>query len=519
MEKTLYKTYSNDRIGDISAERKYAVNFDTKPPYFAVVGADYGDTTLADALSHAALAALTERDRDLLTAMYDLCSPPPHAAVSVEMVADRIGTVVNGGRGVSAKGVTHQARRLEAMGVLTSTTLQPPKKRRGRPPLLYVFDLQREPAPPHDITQADAQIPANQLDLFDKASMLEELWDHRLRIDDFWCGLIASALPISNRARLSLIETSIHYKGHELPLQIATRQGNRIPSIRTMKTVIALLSLVEKIIQNQRTSSTDDVVGSQFVIDLRHVLELLGLPNKGGNRRTVVQYLKQWEDTVFRFQELHPTALNALQERYGVEAFGFHHHQLISQLCGVGELRDKQKIPTLIGLQLPAELVKRIADEGTYNLFSVTPAIMQEEDPLAIAMHLYCRKSIGHKRNVLDIRLRTLWQRIGRSMTYREFKRAFHAMLDTKRQQMASDPAYQSALEDLQTGDDQAPIPGAVVLGYWVIAMTPETLTLTVDLDDPYVGQYSRHAQLKHKQQGAGLRLQLARKLGGKRQD
>ena len=499
--------------------RKFAINFDEKPPYFAVDGAELDESALADILSH---DALTDRDRSLLTAIFDLCSVQPHGAVGIEAVADRVGTVASGGRNVSAKGVTHQAKRLEALGVFGSQTVRPPDKRRGRPPLLYVFDLKQPPGSVEVTTPSapSPPLPANQLDLFDKASMLEELWDDRLRIDDFWCGLIASALPISNRARLSLIETAVHYRGHDLPLQIATRHGNRIPSIRTMKTVIALLSLVEKIIQNQRSSAPDTSIDNRFVIDLRHVLQLLGLPNKGGNRRTVVQYLKQWEDTVFRFQELHPNALSVLQERYGAEAFGFHHHQLISQLCGVGELRDKQKIPTLIGLQLPAELVQRIADEGTYNLFSVTPAIMEEEDPLAIALHLYCRKSLGHKRNVLDIRLRTLWQRIGRSMTYRDFKHAFHTMLDSKRERMAQDPDYQSALKDLKTGDNQPPIPGAVVLGYWVIAMTPETLTLTVDLDDPYVGQHSRHAQLKHKtneQAGSGLRLQLARRLAAKK--
>jgi len=133
-----------------------------------------------------------------------------------------------------------------------------------------------------------------------------------------------------------MLETTVHIHGVDIPVTLSARPGSRIPTIRSIKTVIAILSLVEKIILNQRQQNPDAEIGNRFVVDLRHVLQLMKLPNKGGNRRTVVQHLREWEDTVFRFTNVHPVVQESLNERFGEQTFAFKHHQLISQLSGVG---------------------------------------------------------------------------------------------------------------------------------------------------------------------------------------
>lgn len=491
--------------------RKYRIDFAKAPPYFAV------DPGQADEKSLPALLAdpgLTERDVDLITAIHDLVGAA-RSAVGIEDIADYLGTTARSSKGISAKGVVKRVTRLIDLGLLSVTTATPPNKRRGRPPKLYILGLDKLPEKPRSAPVDYPALPAGQLALFDESAMLAELWDDtKLRIDDFWCGLIASALPITDKTRLKALETYVHYKNYDLPLTISTREGSRIPTVRSIKTVIAVLSLVEQIIKEQLKRRPESQIDNRFVIDLRHVLKLLGLPNKGGNRRTIIQYLREWEDAIFRFEDLHPMAKESLKQQFGETMFGFSHHQLISQLCGIGVVRDRQKIPTMIGFEVPAELVHRIADAGTYNLFNVTPAIMAEENPLAIALHLYCRKTIGHHRNVIDVKLRTLWQRIGRTLSYRDFKNAFMRLIEQKQAAMAEDPAYQRAIEDAQSVDpeDYQPYREALVLGYRIILNDKDHLAIAVDLEDPYVGLKSRHAQLKalaKKEGEEGLNLQL----------
>lgn len=499
--------------------RTIRVDFRQKPPFFAVDPGQADEKSLPALLSH---PDLTERDIDLVTAIHDQCGIAG-GAVGIKSLCDHLGEPARGGRSISANGLTKRINRLESLGLLSSISIKPPVKRRGRPPKLYVLGLDKLPQP---VTSKDnyPALPTSQLTLFDESAMLAELWnDKRLRIDDFWCGLIASALPITDKTRLKVLETSVHYKSYDLPLLVSTREGSRIPTIRSIKTVIALLSLVEQIIKEQLHRLPESQIKTQFLIDLRHVLKLLGLPNKGGNRRTIIQYLREWEDAVFRFQDLHPMAKEALKQQFGETMFGFSHHQLISQLSGVGVVRDHQKIPTMVAFELPEDLVRRIADAGTYNLFNVTPAIMAEENPLAIAIHLYCRKVIGHNQNVMDIKLPTLWQRIGRTLTYKDFRAAFYRLIAQKQAELEQDPAYRAALEDARSIDpDEKPLyQEALVLGYRIIINDKDHLAIAIDLEDPYVGLKSRHATLKAlaKQERVGLNVQLDQRRRRKKRD
>ena len=484
---------TNDKSIPSDQQGEIRIDFTRRGPFFHVARTD--DATLRSALAH---PTLNDRDRSLITAIFDLCGTTDGGVTNLEEIAFRLGEVEKEGRAFSANGVYKRAKRLESLGVLSARSVKRPGGGRGRPATLYQLrlDLETLPASPAS-TASTIDLPLTQLELFDERALLHELWDQRLRIDDFWCGLLASVLPISDKSRLSVLETSVHVDGCEIPVTLSARHGSRIPTMRSIKTVIAVLSLVEKIIINQQEQSPGDPVGNRFVIDLQHVLKLMQLPNKGGNRRTVVQHIREWEDTVFRFTEIHPVARESLAERFGEDVFGFKHHQLISQLTGVGVLRSKQKIPTHLGFELPIDLVNKIADTGTFNLFTVTPAIMAEEDPLAIALHLYCRKTIGHKSRVINLNLRTLWHRIAKSsMTYAKFKKRFLALVHQRQaQQMAEDPEYKAAYEELERAGHN--YPQCSVLGYQITQVSTEKFAICTDADDPYVGLLSKHARLR----------------------
>lgn len=468
------------------------IDFIRKGPFFHVAHTD--DDSLTKALSH---PTLSERERTLITAIFDMCGTSEHGIATIEDIAIRLGDVEKSGRAYSANGVYKRVKKLESQQVLTAQSVKRPTGERGRPVTLYELRLDAKPLPSPSGADLANNLPLTQLELFDERALLHELWDHRLRIDDFWCGLLASVLPISDKARLSVLETSVYADGCDIPVTLSARPGSRIPTMRSIKTVIAVLSLVEKTVINRQQQMPGDSIGNRFVIDLRHVLKLMQLPNKGGNRRTVVQHIREWEDTVFRFTDIHPVARESLAERFGEEVFGFKHHQLISQLTGVGVLREKQKIPTHLGFELPHDLVNKIADTGTFNLFTVTPAIMGEENPLAIALHLYCRKNIGHRSRMINVNLRTLWSRIAKSnMTYKHFKKSFIELLNQRHaRELQQDAEYREAYEELER--EGRTYPQCSILGYQVSQLSGEKLAICVDADDPYVGQRSRHAQLR----------------------
>lgn len=511
--KKIVKTNGYANIHPSVRIRTGDIDFSEKPPYFAVDPRFAQEQGLSSLLKH---PALTDRDKELITAIHDECGGAGGHPVGIDAIALRLGSTSRAGGGKRIDAVRSRTKRLVELGVLDAEKVPPPTPRRGRPPLLYT--LTALPLENGQNTTPSPTLPTDQLDLFPPNTMLPDFWmedERRLRIDDFWCGLIASALPIADKARFTMLETQVQFRSADIPLEISTRHGSRIPTIRSIKTVIAVLTMVEQIIQHHSRQAPGITPPTRFTVDLRDVLKLLGLPNKGGNRRTIVQYLREWENALFRFPELPEALREQLEAQFGSDLFGFAHHQLIHQLCGIGHRIQGQKIPTLIGFELPTQLVERIADRGTYNLFNVTPAIMSEDNPLAIALHLYCRKILGHKRRVFDIRLKILWKRIAATMRYADFRQAFQQLIARKQQELLDDPRYQEALAEARDLDQRSGVQfvEGIVLGYRFVLAPNDRVAISVDLDDPYVGYQSAHARLKQrkKEGGEGMNVTLDR--------
>lgn len=465
----------------------------TKPPFFALGEVDYSVLP-----QYTQSTLLNQGERDLVTAIFDLCAMDSERMCDMQGICARLAADATGEAGVGASGIKKRLTRLQAGGFLSKTTInvsKPGHKKGGRPATLYTMQQ------PSRLLSVTAQPPSGttvqQLDLFNDAAMLEEVW-HRhpsLRMDDFWCQLISSVLPVADRTHKTSLRSTIYYLGEELPIDISSRAGSRIPTIRSIKTVIALFTIVELTIKQAKQRNAP--VGKRYVVELGDVLRLMGLKNAGGNRRTVIQHLQEWENAIFKFPSLNKNAQKMLSDRFGEGAFGFSHHQLITQLCGVGVLKEGQKIPTHVGFELPADLVRRIEDEGVYNLFTVTPEFMREDNPLALAFHLYCRKNLGHNRaHPLTPTLRTLHQRICRDVPYADFRRAFSKLIAEKLAAKNSDVEYQAALRELIESDTKVWSQQVSILGYNT-TLHGERVSILVDLEDKYVGIASKHAKLE----------------------
>ena len=111
---------------------------------------------------------------------------------------------------------------------------------------------------------------------------------------------------------------------------------------------------------------------------------------------------------------------------------------------------------------------------------------MGEQSPMAIALHLYCRKKIGHRSHVLSPTIKTLWGDVQSSMKFKDFKASLNDFLEKRQEGNPED----------EEEDNSVKI--AKIHGY-VISKHKDTIVFAVDAEDQYVGSNSRHKKLKQK--------------------
>lgn len=477
-------TNTYGRLADVVVTNNKSPNVLRRPPLFQL-----GNVSTEDLRSYTLHAALSLHERDLICAVFDLCALDPDRTCSIDELAVRVGEGTK--RGIKGAGILRRASRLVKLGIFQKAEVRVAGKK-GRPAVTYILQAADKLSIP-----SIRSSPMIQLDLLDTAAFLDALWNpDNPRIDDYWCEFISPVLPLEDRTVTKEIVSTIHYSGEEIPIRVTAREGSRIPTIRSIKTVVAVFTLVEAIIRHRRNYNESS--STRFVVDISDVLKIMRLANEGGNRRTVVQHLKEWESALFEFPELTTLMKQLLSDRFGAESFGFSHHQLVSQLKGVGVMRDGQKIPTHLSFEVPVDFVRRIESDGVYNMFTITPAFMAENNPIALAFHLYCRKNLSHRKDrPLNVTYKTLHQRIAKGISYREFRKRFDGMLNTKVIERNDDPEYQRQMRELIDSETKI-FKQVTVLGY-TVTLNGEGIIVRPDPDDPYVGLASKHALLKQK--------------------
>lgn len=469
------------------------IDFEKAPPYFAVKTDQSSDSILKDLLDDPSISKI---HKQIIRAILDIGSHD--VAAGIEDLNTYLNISPERKKPLSVLTNRNYVADMHKRGLLLGESVKHPDKLKQRPRKLYILDLTK----PHKeqltekIDQADCipKLHPSQMDLFEDVYPTRPR-NNKLWMDDFWCQFISAVLPISSKDKIHRIEGHVMYRGREIPITVTTRHGNKIPTIRSIQVVIALLSIVENAI-TRNPPAPEGPVETRFVVDLRDILNLLKRSNNGTNRKLVLRKLREWEDAIFSFGSIPVEAQKELERQFEGQVMGFQNHQLISQLCGVGEIKDRQVTPSQIGLELPTDLVRRIANKGVYNLFRVTPGIMNESNPLAIAFHLYCRKTIGHRTQVLEITLKGLWKRIAGAMDYEQFKREFTKIIVERNQ--FDDREFMQSLEYMGEDFKSSELYQAKILGYTVsMHARSSRLDICRDPDDPYVGYRSAHARLK----------------------
>jgi len=463
-----------------------------KPPLFSLGINDFNTLPL---ITNNEL--LSEKEKDLITAMFDMCGLDDEKVTDIERIGFTLGQPLDGGRGkqIGSSAIRKRLKRLESMGVIEKTYITGALgKRKNHHVVMYVLSPVTEinilPAPP-------STNEIMQLDMFEGGQLLDELYDYSHRFDSLFCQLLSACLPIDGRTSMTVIDTFLYLYGRKIAISVASRTGYRIPTVGSIKTVIAILTIVEKIIKERQL--TGQPIGVKFVVDIGEVLMVKQLPKLSGNRRTVVDQVSSWEATTFMFKDLPEEVKEHFHSKHGIEVSGFQHFQLFTQLSLLAINRNNTKHPTHIGFELPQMLVDSIADQGVFGLFTVTPQIMKENDPFTIAYHMFCRKNIGQATYPLILKKRDVWKRMASSISYSKFEKRFDRMILKKiEEENVDDEEYLKSLKEFIDANDGKYIKQVSVLGY-LVSIDKGVVTTVKNPDDPYVGIKSKHQAIKQK--------------------
>jgi hypothetical protein len=425
---------------------------------------------------------LTAQEISFVTAVYDLCAMESSQVIDIGSLKIFISQDEQKTRVLSTSALRKRLSVLIKKGVFIQTTLEKKKNpKAGRASSLFVLQNNTEN------TNKEITKDAIPYDLSIKVNTKSDLMlreNQPRRFDDFWCQIITGILPINDQSKAQHITGKIKYIKGYIPVTITSQSDSRIPTIRSIKTVIAMLTLVEIIIKTRKLETSH--IQTNFTLHLKDILYLMGLENKGANRRNILRHIVEWSKTQFKFEELPHDVLEEINKKFKTQSYGFSTHQLIQQLRGVGVKSENQKTPSIIQFELPLDLVNRITDDSVTNLFTISPSIMGEQSPMAIALHLYCRKKIGHRSHVLSPTIKTLWGDVQSSMKFKDFKASLNDFLEKRQEGNPED----------EEEDNSVKI--AKIHGY-VISKHKDTIVFAVDAEDQYVGSNSRHKKLKQK--------------------
>jgi len=457
-----------------------------EPPYFT-----FGENS-ASALSDLTQSEkLGEKEKSIISAIFELCAETETRTVDSKSLRTHLWEIEQDNKLRTAKPISSSAlrKRLQPLcdlDVVSKKTIPKEKGMKGRGATLYEVNLIDEKLP--QLTGRVLTGTHLPMEPSTEQNEIDVAQNQAVRIDDFWCQIIAAVLPINDQSQIKQIDSSVSFKGTRIPITVTSQVDSRIPTIRSIKTIIALLTIAEIIIKDRKKQGTEPL--KRFTIELSQILKVMRTPNEGGHRINILNHLKQWNGTMFTFGDLPASELHEINERFDTSNFGFSTHQLIQQLAGVGTLKENQKIPTAISFELPTDLVNRIAADGVYNLFTVTPSIMKESKPLAIALHFYCRKKLGQRGKLLTPKLKTLWKDTAPTMAYSDFSASFIKLLED-RQEEARPTKKKSGVLKIQNVN---------ILGY-LITLNNQQLTIVPDQEDKYVGTMTKHKFLVQKKE------------------
>ncbi|RMH16647.1 MAG: hypothetical protein D6698_09420, partial [Gammaproteobacteria bacterium] len=198
---------------------------------------------------------LSQPEKDLLTALLDLCPLEEQGRVDSAQLGEHLGLKYHGLR-----------KRLQSLlehGFFVRSQFKSSGKRAQS---LYTLIL------PKQLPVKAKDSSALQLPLFNEKveQQLEELLQIKYKIDDFFCGFLFPALRYKGNST-SHQSLTVHFSQSEFTLTASAREGYSIASVSDLKYAIALLTLADAMIRARREEGSP--IQNRFAVEIKQLLK------------------------------------------------------------------------------------------------------------------------------------------------------------------------------------------------------------------------------------------------------
>jgi hypothetical protein len=154
---------------------------------------------------------------------------------------------------------------------------------------------------------------------------------------------------------------------------------------------LRLLSVLVSIIATQVKVGLP--VANPFVVEVATLLEAMGLPKDGGNKRYILEVMERLEATGFTIDGMSAE----LAERYRGLVTAEKRFRLVTGYTVVSWRGRGGKTPEFIRITLDEDLFRRVvASPEDGLLLSLHPSAMRERAPLALKVYYWARRAVQH---------------------------------------------------------------------------------------------------------------------------
>ncbi|MGB0723351.1 MAG: hypothetical protein ACPGU7_13245 [Gammaproteobacteria bacterium] len=189
-----------------------------------------------------------------------------------------------------------------------------------------------------------------------------------------------------------------------MDVEVATEFGTDPMAILDLRVYFAILSICRS-----RAALGTLAENGKIEIHIPEVISVMKWSNDGGRRSQVIGAIKRFETTAFTIEQV----TTRLKERIGDFAIKEKIRLIVPPLSWIEDRSNGLVDPIAVRLALYPAVYEYVADPNSNRMLTVHPEIMSEDSPTVLALYLWCRKTVHHRKDWMsrsvDLIQKALW--------------------------------------------------------------------------------------------------------------
>lgn len=397
-----------------------------------------------------------KKQREVVAAIFWLCERHPELQTDLSRLCDRLE--------LSRSGLMARVNALIKQGYITMEKVYFDKGHRN------FYSLKA----PREIAIAVSSNPnleeSNQLkkwreDLFKGVPVVDVPERLVAKGDRFLVFALAPALRLGNKgANLTYKRTKVYYGKGSFETEARATEDTILAGVLDMRALASAQTIIRHRITNVESGEPTD---RGFVIEMRDICRIMGLPDTAPNKNAVFDQLSRWKTTEFVIRSVSNKAIDFASEFYEIDVY----FNVIDELT-VQHATRSGKTAQKVNVVFNPRLLNIITNNS--NILTVHDEIMRDRNPSPLLHLLYywLRSFVRHRWDeAMTISARQLHAQLRREVPFSVFQRELLNLLE-KRPRRA---------------------PGVAALPGYLVAYDKEKgeIHMKADPDDQVVGRQS----------------------------